>query len=265
MGVNSTLKKSMRFHRKTAKSGGAKTKPKLRATAEEWVPSAKPKAPNAVNNLAERMVATSIVSKNEPDYMSLFAEQWRAFKAKIENAVAIDCEMVGVGYESALAHVAIVDFNGKRIYDKYVIPRDGLESITNYRTEFSGITPAKLQFLDKRKHSFETVKREVHKILEGKTIVGHGLINDFKVLDFTPSSDMVWDTTIIDTYLQSHRTIPGLRQARKLKAISKEFANNNIQREDREGHSPLEDARASMNLYRLAFSYPKITYTNMSK
>lgn len=277
MNRRQTNKNNGQFRRKTAKSGEAKPNAspvatsKLRTVAQPYIPSyasAKPVlANNNINNLSSKMASVSINTTKTTNFMSLMAKQWAAMRARIENAVAIDCEMVGVGpyKQSVLAHVAIVDFNGNRIYDKYVIPIEGLKSITNYRTNYSGITPVKLQYLNERNHSFEIVKNEVHMILEGKIIVGHGLINDFKVLDFTPAPDMVWDTTLIDAYLQDHPYIPDKRQPRKLKAISKEFANNNIQKADKTGHSPLEDARASMNLYRLAFSYPKVSYANMSK
>lgn len=225
---------------------------KLSANAKPYIPNIE--SYNSINNKSKKNIST-------------FESQLAEIRRKIENAVAIDCEMVGVepDNKSALAHVAIVDFNGKKIYDKYVIPIGGLKSITNYRTEYSGITPAQLSHLDKKEHSFQTVKREVHNILKDKTIVGHGLINDFNVLDFIPNPDMIWDSTIIDKYLQNHPYIPGKRQPRKLKVISKEYANNNIQQADKTGHSPLEDARASMNLYRLYYSYPKIVYNNMSK
>ena len=255
MSLNLTLKKFRRFRRKTIKSGGGNPNNKINTLTPLYSSTV------SINNKS-----TVINNINSSKFMPLFASQWVKIKERIENAVAIDCEMVGVSpyNKSALAHVAIVDFNGKKIYDKYVIPIGGIESITDYRTDYSGITPAKLVRLDKTKHSFETIKREVHKILKDKIIVGHGLINDFKVLHYTPSKDMVWDSTLIDKYLQNHPYIPDKRQPRKLKAISKEFANNNIQKEDKTGHSPLEDARASMNLYRIAFLYPKIVYTNMS-
>lgn len=49
--------------------------------------------------------------------------------------------MVGVGEKgksSALARVSIVNFYGEVILNKYVKPT---REITDYRTEFSGITP----------------------------------------------------------------------------------------------------------------------------
>ena len=101
--------------------------------------------------------------------------------------------------------------------------------------------------------------------VDGKTIVGHGLDNDFKVLNYDPSENLVWDTTKIEKYMQNSKTQEGKKQARKLKVIAKEFANNNIQSELKDGHSPVEDARASMNLYRVEMGYPKVVYENMSR
>ncbi len=248
MRLNKT-RKANRIRRKTA-YGGVK---ELNPSAESYVPE---KMRSTANNTRNNSKKNTIqVSASEMDKM----------RELLENAVAIDCEMVGVGRESVLAHVAIVDFNGHPIYDKYVIPKYGVESITNYRTKFSGITPAKLAHLDKSKHSYNIVKNEVHNILNGKVIVGHGLVNDCKVLEYGPNPDMVWNTTLIEQFQQNHPGIPGLKQPRKLKAIAKEFANNNIQLNTKSGHSPLEDARASMNLYRISFGYPKIKYANMSR
>jgi len=268
-----TLKRKLGFLRKTlknyVKSGGGPVKP-LSVLAKEYVPGklnpiAKEYVPGKLNTAAKEYIPDKPLSARSMNNTTSLVNEWAKIRERIENAVAIDCEMVGVDNESALAHVAIVDFEGKKVYDKYVIPKGGIESITDYRTKYSGITPAKLKHLDKRTHSYETVKREVHKILKDKMIVGHGLINDFKVLEYIPNSELVWDTTEIDIFKQNHPGIPGLKQARKLKVIAKEFANNNIQLNTKSGHSPLEDARASMNLYRVSFNYPKIVYENMSK
>ena len=65
--------------------------------------------------------------------------------------------------------------------------------------------------------------------------------------------------------MKDHPYIPGKKQAKKLKVIAKEFAGNSIQQETKTGHSPLEDARASMNLFRVSLFYPKVVYENMSK
>jgi hypothetical protein len=271
MSLNSTIKKNKRFRHKTAKSGGAKSKFKFSSSAKEFVPvSASTTKPNAVNNLSSRMAAVSLTNKSGMNFMTAMAIEALKIKTFVENAVAIDCEMVGVGpikedgtTKSSLARVAICDFNGKRLMDKFVIPKEGIEAISDYRTNYSGITPEKLVRLDKTKHSYEKVKAEVHKLVEGKVIVGHGLINDFKVLDLEVPPNRKWDSTELDVFKKNHSTL--IRAPRKLKEIAKEFAGNNIQLAERTGHSPLEDARAAMNLYRIFYSYPKVEYRNMTK
>lgn len=59
----------------------------------------------------------------------------------LTKAVAIDCEMVGVGpdgEDSILARVSLVNQFGKCIYDKHVKPT---ERVTDHRTAVSGIRP----------------------------------------------------------------------------------------------------------------------------
>lgn len=61
---------------------------------------------------------------------------------RLTKVVAMDCEMVGVGYggkDSILARVSIVNQYGQCVYDEYCRPR---EPVTDYRTSVSGIRPA---------------------------------------------------------------------------------------------------------------------------
>jgi RNA exonuclease 4 len=181
----------------------------------------------------------------------------------IENSVALDCEMVGVGprgSKSALAQVAICDFWGNTLYNEYVIPPEGIKGITQYRTEYSGITKDILQSKGK---PFRQVVEEVKRIISGRNVIGHGLDNDFTVLHFRPDEKYIWDSTKIEEYLKPHPLKPHIKQPRKLKNLAKSIANNNIQMADRIGHSPLEDARASMNLYRISLGYPKVMYDSI--
>lgn len=248
MKHKSTLKRGKRFRRHTRKKsvyGGMKSAPRqvrpLRADA--------------------------------PSFLRAAAPEWRPVPEPVvsPSAVAIDCEMVlGPERKHVLAHIAIVDFDGNQLYNKYVIPIGGINSITDYLTPFSGITKNLLENKNSNALPFETVRSEVHAILKDKLIVGHGLINDFKVLDYTPDDDSVWDTTLINGYMKNHPNNIGLpegskrRQAKKLKILAKEIANNNIQMPEKMGHSPLEDARASMNLYRISQGFTKIVYDDMA-
>ncbi|KAK2120540.1 REX4, RNA exonuclease 4 [Saguinus oedipus] len=74
--------------------------------------------------------------------LSLVKEQ--AFSG-LTRALALDCEMVGVGpkgEENVAARVSIVNQYGKCVYDKYVKPT---ELVTDYRTAVSGIRPENLK------------------------------------------------------------------------------------------------------------------------
>lgn len=63
----------------------------------------------------------------------------------LTKALAMDCEMVGVGpkgEESVAARVSIVNQYGKCVYDKFVKPS---QPVTDYRTAVSGVRPELLK------------------------------------------------------------------------------------------------------------------------
>ncbi|NXF90782.1 REXO4 exonuclease, partial [Eubucco bourcierii] len=113
----------------------------------------------------------------------------KAFEG-LTRAVAMDCEMVGVGpkgEDSIVARVSIVNQFGKCIYDKYVKPT---EEVTDYRTAVSGIRPQNI----KSGEDFQTVQKEVANILNGRILVGHALRNDLKVLFLDHPQKKIRDT-----------------------------------------------------------------------
>jgi hypothetical protein len=247
MRRKSTLKRKKRFRQDTRKKSayGGMNK-ELNPYAAEWRPSTftaprgmpvDPFIPDTTMNTNYKISVAEIAS----------------------DAVAIDCEMVGVGLEdiSVLAHVAIVDFNGNEIYNKYVIPPDGINSITHNRFEWSGITKNILRNKERSGEAlpFDIVKEQVHLILNNRIIVGHGLINDFAVLEYIANPNMVWDTTQISKYLRYDG------KSQKLKTLAAKIGNI-IQKNNGRGHSPLEDARAAMNLFRTYLGMSKVNYIN---
>ena len=178
--------------------------------------------------------------------------------------VAIDCEMIGDSRsgKSYLAHVAIVDSDGNTLMNAYVKPPDYMKynvSRINYRTEFSGITAEKLEGAAK---SFTAVQKDVIRLISGKSIVGHALMNDFKTLQFNPESFerlrilRVLDTANIPFFMQLSPNGKQL-QPRRLQTLAQEFLGKEIQVGE---HDALEDARTAMELvmiYEKELAIPK--------
>ncbi|XP_071957664.1 RNA exonuclease 4-like isoform X1 [Antedon mediterranea] len=96
-----------------------------------WFDDVDPMLLEPSNNLKQRKLSVALVDEEGTDGLT--------------KHVAVDCEMVGVGYkgqESILARVSIVNEFGKCVYDKYVKPR---EKVTDYRTDVSGIKAHHIQ------------------------------------------------------------------------------------------------------------------------
>ncbi|KAJ5088311.1 RNA exonuclease 4 [Penicillium angulare] len=163
----------------------------------------------------------------------------RSPTAEIGKYIAMDCEMVGVGpnpdNDSVLARISIVDFNGDQIYDSYVRPK---EMVTDWRTHVSGIAPKHMV----EARTLEAVQKEVAEIMDGRILVGHAVSNDLDALLIGHPKRDIRDTSKHPEY----RKIAGGGSPR-LKMLAEHFLGLKIQ----EGaHSSVEDARATMALYR---------------
>ncbi|XP_050528537.1 RNA exonuclease 4-like [Daktulosphaira vitifoliae] len=159
-------------------------------------------------------------------------------KEKIE-VVAIDCEMVGInsdGKGNMLARVSIVNSEGVTIYDNFVKPT---KEITNYRTAVSGVRPQDIE----NGELFSKVKNDVSEILKGKLLVGHALVNDFRVLKISHPKRMIRDTS---TYWEFKQLTDG--RIPSLKRLTSHFLGVNIQEGE---HSSVQDAKATLQLYML--------------
>ncbi|XP_067280100.1 RNA exonuclease 4 [Pseudorasbora parva] len=155
----------------------------------------------------------------------------------LTRAVAMDCEMVGVGCDgedSILARVSIVNHFGKCIYDKYVKPT---EKVTDYRTAVSGIRPADIE----KGEDIKTVQEEVAQILQGRILVGHAIHNDLKILLLGHPKKMIRDT---QKYKPFRERVKSARPA--LRVLCKEILNVQVQQGE---HSSVQDAQATMRLY----------------
>ncbi|KDN42201.1 hypothetical protein K437DRAFT_257978 [Tilletiaria anomala UBC 951] len=154
--------------------------------------------------------------------------------------LAIDCEMVGVGprgAESALARVSIVNFHGFTIFDTFVRTR---ERVTDYRTWVSGVRAADLHGAP----LFSDVQKQVAKLIEGRTLVGHALSNDLTALQLTHPRYLIRDTSSFEPLCM----LAGTKRP-SLRALVRLTLGIEIQKEGEE-HSSVEDARATMAVFR---------------
>ncbi|XP_010081765.1 PREDICTED: RNA exonuclease 4, partial [Pterocles gutturalis] len=157
----------------------------------------------------------------------------------LTRAVAMDCEMVGVGpkgEDSIVARVSIVNQFGKCIYDKYVKPT---EEVTDYRTAVSGIRPENINTGE----DFKTVQKEVADILNGRILVGHALRNDLKVLFLDHPKKKIRDT---QRYKPFRQRVKNGRPS--LKLLCERLLNVQVQTSE---HCSIQDAQAAMRLYTL--------------
>ncbi|KAM6047165.1 RNA exonuclease 4 [Theristicus caerulescens] len=157
----------------------------------------------------------------------------------LTRAVAMDCEMVGVGpkgEDSIVARVSIVNQFGKCIYDKYVKPT---EEVTDYRTAVSGIRPENISTGE----DFKTVQKEVADILNGRILVGHALRNDLKVLFLDHPKKKIRDT---QRYKPFRQRVKNSRPS--LKLLCERLLNVQVQTSE---HCSIQDAQAAMRLYTL--------------
>lgn len=153
--------------------------------------------------------------------------------------VAIDCEFVGIGpegKESALARVSIVNFYGHILLDKFVRPR---EKVTDWRTWVSGVSP---------KHmvdaiTFEEAQKLTSEILENRILVGHAVHHDLESLFLSHPKSKIRDTSRFKPFREISKG-----KTPSLKKLSLHFLKLDIQDAS---HSSVEDARATMLLFRL--------------
>lgn len=158
--------------------------------------------------------------------------------------LAIDCEMVGAGPKgsiSQLARCSVVNYEGDVVYDKYINPS---MPVTDYRTRWSGIRRCDLI----NAMPYAVARKEILKLLAGKVVIGHAVHNDFKVLGYSHPTAMTRDTARIPL-LNQRAGIEG-NQSASLKRLTKAIFNRDIQT-GRRGHSSVEDAKATMELYKV--------------
>jgi len=170
--------------------------------------------------------------------------------------VALDCEMVGVGTDgkqSALARVTLVNWNHDVILDTHVkVP----VPVKDYRTWVSGIKPKDIAHSNDNAMELHKCRKLVGELIKDKIVVGHSLKNDFAALILDHPRSHVRDTAMYTPYMRREIYKKGEKagqtklKSRKLKELALEKLGIIIQKEG-EAHSPIDDAIAAMDLYKL--------------
>lgn len=151
----------------------------------------------------------------------------------------MDCEMVAVGGNrniSILARVSIVSFDGTTILDGFCKTK---ERVTDYRTHVSGVRPGDLS--GENAIEYGQLRSRVQCILRNKILVGHGLQNDLKVLNYQHPPQNIRDTACYPPLMRF-----GL-QPQKLRNLAWSELGQVVQQGE---HSSVEDALASLGVYK---------------
>lgn len=181
----------------------------------------------------------------------------------LTSVIALDCEFVGVGAdtaEHALARVSVVNYAGEAVLDRHVRVD---ERVTDFRTRHSGIQPRHLRSVDAI--PFKQAQAEVARLLQhdvgsssssssqhrspqGRVLVGHGLATDMRVLLLSHPHRQVRDTARyrpLRARINMRRGMPALRR------LAAEIVGVDIQQRGDAGHDSVQDARAALALYKM--------------
>ncbi|KAL9064855.1 MAG: hypothetical protein Q9161_008597 [Pseudevernia consocians] len=154
--------------------------------------------------------------------------------------LAMDCEMCRVeGGEMALTRISLVEWDGNVLLDELVKPD---ERIIDYLTQYSGITPAKLENVIT---NLKDIQDRLLKIITPKHIlIGHSLNSDLTALKLT--HPFIIDTSV----LYPHPRGPPMKSS--LKWLAQKYLGREIQKgHGTQGHDSIEDARACLDLVKM--------------
>ena len=150
---------------------------------------------------------------------------------------AIDCEMCRTIAGLELTRVSVVNEQGIVVYDEFVKPAN---PILDYNTEYSGITAAHLESVERTVADVQAALRAILK--REHILLGHSLENDLRALKIVHRR--VLDTALLFSDSRGHPYKPALRH------LAKKYLSATIQT-DAGGHDSVEDATTVLRLVKL--------------
>ncbi|KAJ1980866.1 hypothetical protein H4R33_005374 [Dimargaris cristalligena] len=172
-------------------------------------------------------------------------EQARFDDEQEYEVLSVDCEMCMTRVGNELTRVSVVNFEGRVLMDELVKP---FNPITNYVTQYSGITPSMLKNVTT---SLADAQGMLKKLIGPRTIlVGQSLNSDLNALKMT--HPLVVDTSVIFTTPRGNVMADRTRQKPSLRWLTQKYLHRSIQdRTIRHGHDSIEDALACIDLLKL--------------
>ncbi|KAI9767185.1 MAG: hypothetical protein M1839_004604 [Geoglossum umbratile] len=172
---------------------------------------------------------------------------------KRREAVALDCEMVGViGGSTEVALLSVVDYlTGEVLVNSLVSPT---KPVTSWRTQWSGITMAAMTTAITRGETlngWRGAREELLRHIDAVTIlVGHALHNDLNVL-------RIIHTQVVDSTILAQKAVDTTRRQWGLKQLCNELLHIDVQPTSRRGHDCVEDTLAAREVVMWCTSNPQ--------
>ena len=149
---------------------------------------------------------------------------------------------------SIAAQCSIIGYDDSVLYDKYINPAIGTGyKIINYRTPWSGIAPRHMDGAV----PFHVARNEILDIISDCIVVGHNIGSDFHSLEIHNFPTSQIRDTSFNHNLKKRAGLPSNNQPGALKKMALALLGRRIQMRSRVGHCSVEDATATMDLYRL--------------
>ena len=109
------------------------------------------------------------------------------------------CKMVGVGtygLEYDVSYAAVINWDGEMVLKRYVRPN---RPVMDYRAHVSGVRAADVE--SKVALFLEVCRKKLNKMLKGKTLLGHALENNLRLLGILHPWTDVQDSAMYEPFV----------------------------------------------------------------
>lgn len=219
---------------------------------EELIQHKYPIHPDTIGAKFAALNYPELLQSPGPDWVDTYsAYQFKPLQASNQSTYtpkvfAIDCEMCKSYDKAVLTRVTVVAENGNVIIDQLVKPD---VPITDYVTQFSGITFETLRYVNTR---LQDVQRMICNTISSYDImIGHSLENDLEALKIR--HPRIIDTAVI--YQNPTRGNSFYNSKPALRNLTRKYLQRSIQTGGSNGHDSVEDALACLDLFKLKIKH----------